>query len=79
MRFIIENEIKEADNAKQIYTAASAFDKHTSLVAKTNVNTLLASSKGLVAAFGAGLTKGLVSQPSKSSNSDLTGLIKLFL
>ena len=79
MKFIIENEIRNVEDAKQIYTAASAFDTHTSLVAKTSVNTLLSSNKGLVAAFGAGLTKGLVSQPSTSSKSEITGLIKLFL
>tara|TARA_R110002050_G_scaffold191458_1_gene326216 strand:+ start:1469 stop:1708 length:240 start_codon:yes stop_codon:yes gene_type:complete len=79
MKFIIENEIKNVKDAKQIFTAASALDRHNSLEAKSNVNTLLASTKGIMAAFGAGLTKGLVSQPSNPSKSEIAGLIKLFL
>ncbi|WP_077343120.1 hypothetical protein [Pseudocolwellia agarivorans] len=79
MKFIIKDEIKEVENAKQIYTAACAFDQHTSLVAKSNINTLLASEEGIAAAFGAGVVKGMVSDTGTSSHSSLSGLMQLLM
>lgn len=79
MKFIIKDEIKEVNNAKQIYTAACAFDEHTSLEAKSNINTLLASKEGLMASFGAGFTQGMVSRSSSSSSPSLPRIIQLLL
>ena len=77
MRFLLANELKELASAKQVYLAASALDKHRTLQAKTDVNRLLVSQKGLLAAFSAGLTKGLISQSAGSSKSHLTSLMRL--
>lgn len=79
MKFIIKDEIKEVESTKQIYTAACAFDQHTSLVAKSNINTLLASEEGIAAAFGAGVVKGMVSGSNTPSKSSLPGLIELLM
>lgn len=74
MKFILQDEIKQLESAKQVYKAANAFDNHSTLVAKSNVNALLASKEGLAASFGAGFVKGAVSQKSTSSSSNLSGL-----
>jgi hypothetical protein len=79
MKFIIQDEIKAAEDAQQIYTAACAFDNHTSKVVKTNINTLFASKEGIMASFGAGFAKGMVSQPSTSSKSALPGLMQILM
>ena len=79
MKFLLANELKAVASAKQIYLAASALDKHRTLQTKTDVNRLLVSQKGLLAAFSAGLTKGLVSQTSGSSKSHLTSLMRLLV
>ncbi|MDO6508801.1 hypothetical protein Q4506_17545 [Colwellia sp. 4_MG-2023] len=69
MKFILKNEIKKVEETQQIYTAASALDKHNSLSAKSNMKNLLASEKGLAASFGAGLAKGLLNDSHNSKHS----------
>lgn len=79
MKFIIQNEINAVRLTEQEYTNASLLDKQATLDAKANIDTLLASKKGLMASFGAGFAKGIVSQPTSSTKSILPSLIQLFM
>ncbi|WP_299664191.1 hypothetical protein [uncultured Psychromonas sp.] len=79
MKFIIQNEIDAVRLTEQEYTNASLLDKQATLDAKANIDTLLASKQGLMASFGAGFAKGIVSQPTSSTKSILPSLIQLFM
>lgn len=79
MKFIIQDEINAVRQTQQEYLNACILDKQATLDAKDNVNTLLASKQGLMASFGAGFAKGMVSQPNTSSKSMLPSLIQLLM
>ncbi|MBB1273231.1 MULTISPECIES: hypothetical protein [Psychromonas] len=79
MKFIIQDEINAVQQTQQEYLNACILDKQATLDAKDNVNTLLASKQGLMASFGAGFAKGMVSQPNTSSKSMLPSLIQLLM
>jgi len=79
MKFIIHNEIDAVHQAKQECINASLLDKQATLDAKANIDTLLASKQGLMASFGAGFAKGMVSQPTPSTKSIIPSLIQLFM
>lgn len=79
MKFIIQNEIDAVRLTEQEYTNASLLDKQATLDAKANIDALLVSKKGLMASFGAGFAKGIVSQPTSSTKSILPSLIQLFM
>ena len=79
MKFIIQDEINAVQQTQQEYLNACILDKQATLDAKDNVNTLLASKQGLMASFGAGFAKGMVSQPNPSSKSMLPSLIQLLM
>ena len=79
MKFLIQKQINAVHLTEHEYVNASLLDQQATLDAKANINTLLASKQGLMVSFGAGLAKGIVSQPSPSTKSILPSLIQLFL
>ncbi|UUO23611.1 hypothetical protein FGD67_10490 [Colwellia sp. M166] len=79
MKFLLAHQLKQVAKAKQLHLSASALDRHCTLQTKSDIKRLLVSKKGLVAAFSAGVAKGLVSQSDKSSKSELAGLMKMLV
>mgnify|MGYP000073250381 FL=1 len=79
MKYLLKDEIKEAEDAREIYIAATVFDDHSSKVVKSNIKNFLSSTKGLLTSFSAGLTKGMVSGGKSSSSTAYTGLLQLLL
>lgn len=77
MKVFLQDQMREVERAQQVLAAKRALDKHQTIKVKTEVKSLLLSKKGLATAFGAGLTKGLLSSHTTQAHSS-TWSISLF-
>lgn len=66
---LLKEQLASLEEADRAYKAASALDRHNSLKAKARIRRLLISPKGLSAAFGAGIVKGLTQSDDNNKSA----------